>query len=82
MPQILYSVEVDAMDPDELPLENLHAIERLGSHQMGETIRLTAASRVRLYGYVLTHWGDAEFAFRVAYEGDDRRPYGVWQLAR
>ena len=83
MPRILYSVEVEGMQVEDLTLDRLHAIQRLGATAMGgDVIRITAVTKRLLFHYIVENWDDRGYAAHAVYGDEDRRPLNAWDLAR
>jgi hypothetical protein len=72
-----FSIEIEGMAVEELPLGKLRSIERVEPGLMGLVVRLTAETKEDLFRYVRLHWGDEEHAAQVVYGGDPPMPKHV-----
>ena len=84
MSTIRYSVEVEGMDIDSLPLRGLQAIAytEKTTAMGGQIVRITAVTRAQLFHYIVEHWGDVDYAAQVVYGNYNRRPLTIWDIVR
>ena len=84
MSSMRYSVEVEGMDIDSLPLRGLKTLDYTEkTTAMGaQVVRITAFTRAQLFHYILDHWGDADYAAQTVYGRYNTRPASFWDLAK